>query len=140
MFCVSITGTSIITNSHFYPKKSFSYKTRRVVLPVGQTDSTGLGVETPSTIKMSAFGDIFERVNITSTANKVSGFAFSQYNTITFINHQILMSIDNFKEILDTIKKNVMATLTTVSGSSGYRTFCTQCSIWLFCVFRDYWK
>jgi len=57
---------------------------------------------------MNAFGDIFERVNITSTANKVSGFAFSQYNTITFINHQILMSLDNFKEILDTIRKNVM--------------------------------
>jgi len=32
---VEFDAHSIISNSHFYPKKSFSYKTRRVVLPVG---------------------------------------------------------------------------------------------------------
>lgn len=98
----------IITNNGFYPINEVTYKVRRVVIPVGLTDATGLGVETPSLLDLNAHGNIVERINVTSTARKVSGFAFSQYNTITFINHHILMSMENFKGILDQARHNVL--------------------------------
>lgn len=98
----------VICNNNFYPVKKIKKKIRRVVIPVGLQDASGLGVNTPAILELNSLKHIAERVNITHTARKISGFNFSRYGTLSFLKHDILMSFQNYKEILDRVRADVM--------------------------------
>ena len=97
---ISYDPYNIISNSQYYPQNNLTSTIRRMVIPVGLQDESGLGVNTPSIMEIDGHRKISERVNVTHTARKLSGFKFSRYSTLSTIDHEVLMSMESYKEIL----------------------------------------
>lgn len=98
---------NIIALNQFRNQKKVEVMTINAVIPTGYTEFSGLDVGVPAMLTITGIETIFTRINITHTADRVPGFAFSKYQSFALANHDILISIDAWNEIFKKIKTSV---------------------------------
>ena len=94
----------IVSLNRYRKQKVIKIRNVRAVMPFGFKSETGIDVNTPSLLTVSGLDTTFAKFDITHTANKVPGFGFSgYYNQVAFF-HDILISLESYRDIMQDIK------------------------------------
>jgi hypothetical protein len=68
-----------------------------------------MDIDTPAIYSFNCFGNVNIKLEIAHIANKVPGFAFSKYSSISFANSNILISEESYAYIVEQMRQNVKA-------------------------------
>lgn len=86
-----------------------SVKNVKAVIPTGFSERLRIDTATPALLRVRVQngGVVFARFNVTHVANKVPGFSFSRYFNQLLLNNDVLISLENYRNIFEDIQKEV---------------------------------
>ena len=84
-------------------------KNVKAVIPTGFSERLGVDTATAALLRVEVNngGVVFARINVTHVANKVPGFSFSRYFTQLALNNDILISLENYRNIFEDIQTEI---------------------------------